>query len=103
MKGSLIRKKILDAGLKVWQVAKAYGVADTTFSKYLRGDFSEENAARILNIIDELADEKSDTVYIEEITGTVGKWLSGDFSDIPIEAMRHLEKAYEICAAEYKK
>ena len=57
MKGSLIRKKILDAGLKIWQVAKAYGVADTTFSKYLRGDFSEENAARILNIIDELAKE----------------------------------------------
>ncbi len=57
MKGTEIRKKIIESGLKIWQVAKAYGVADTTFSKYLRGDFSEENAERILNIIDELAKE----------------------------------------------
>lgn len=55
MSGKEIRKKILEAGLKIWQVAKEYGVADTTFSKYLRGDFTEENAARVLTIISELA------------------------------------------------
>lgn len=56
MSGAEIRKTILNSGLKIWQVAKAYGVADTTFSKYLRGDFTKENADRILNIITELAE-----------------------------------------------
>lgn len=40
MSGAEIRKAIIAAGLKIWQVAEVYGVADTTFSKYLRKDFS---------------------------------------------------------------
>ncbi len=55
MNGNEIRNTILQSGVKIWQVAKAYGVADTTFSKYLRGDFNEEETNRILNIIHELA------------------------------------------------
>lgn len=54
MSGAEIKKQILAAGLKVWQVAEAYGVADTTFSKYLRKDFSSENAEKVLNIINQL-------------------------------------------------
>lgn len=56
MKGSEIREKAKEAGVKLWQVAKAYGVADTTFSKYLRGDFTKEESDKILNIITELAE-----------------------------------------------
>ena len=59
MSGTEIRKRIIEAGLKIWQVAKAYGVADTTFSKYLRGEFTKENADRILSIITELAKENA--------------------------------------------
>lgn len=54
MSGAEIKRQILAAGLKVWQVAEAYGVADTTFSKYLRKDFSSENAEKVLNIINQL-------------------------------------------------
>lgn len=54
MSGAEIRKQILAAGLKIWQVAKAYGVADTTFSKYLRRDFTADEAAKVLGIINEL-------------------------------------------------
>lgn len=54
MSGAEIKRQILAAGLKVWQVAEAYGVADTTFSKYLRKDFSSENAEKVINIINEL-------------------------------------------------
>ena len=54
MSGAEIKKLILAAGLKIWQVAKAYGVADTTFSKYLRRDFTDEETAKVLNIISEL-------------------------------------------------
>lgn len=54
MSGAEIKKNILAAGLKVWQVANAYGVADTTFSKYLRRDFTDEETAKVLGIINEL-------------------------------------------------
>lgn len=54
MSGAEIRKRILAAGLKIWQVAKAYGVADTTFSKYLRRDFTDEETKKVLNIINDL-------------------------------------------------
>ena len=42
-----------------------------------------------------------DIVYIEDVTGTIGRWLSQDMSDIPPQAIQYLEKAYDICAAEY--
>lgn len=58
MTGTEIKARATAAGVKLWQVAKVYGVADTTFSKYLRGDFSKEEADKIINIIDELAKEK---------------------------------------------
>lgn len=54
MSGAEIKKNILAAGLKIWQVANAYGVADTTFSKYLRRDFTDEETAKVLGIINEL-------------------------------------------------
>lgn len=54
MSGAEIKKRILAAGLKVWQVADAFGVADTTFSKYLRKDFSDQDTKKVLTIIDSL-------------------------------------------------
>ncbi len=49
-----IKKAIIAAGLIIWQVADAFGVADTTFSKYLRKDFSSEDTEKILKIIETL-------------------------------------------------
>ena len=54
MQGKEIKKRIVAAKVKVWEVAEKFGVADTTFSKRLRRDFSEEETAKILRIIDEL-------------------------------------------------
>lgn len=54
MNGAEIKKEIIAAGLKIWQVADAFGVADTTFSKYLRKEFSEEDTQKVLTIIDNL-------------------------------------------------
>lgn len=54
MSGTEIKKAIIAAGLKIWQVAEAYGVADTTFSKYLRKEFSPEDTEKIFNIIETL-------------------------------------------------
>lgn len=55
MSGAEIRQKIIESGLKIWQVAEAYGVADTTFSKYLRKGFNEENTRKVLSIIEKLS------------------------------------------------
>ena len=54
MTGKKIRAEIVKSGVKIWEVAKAFGVADTTFSKYLRSDFNESDTERILKIIDDL-------------------------------------------------
>lgn len=57
MTGAEIKSVIMKKGVRVWQVAKAYGVADTTFSKYLRGEFNDTETRKILEIINELAEE----------------------------------------------
>lgn len=54
MSGTDIRKKIKAAGLKVWQVAEAFGCTDSTFSRKLRGTFNEEDTTKILKIIETL-------------------------------------------------
>ena len=57
MTGKEIKRIIKEKGVKIWQVAEKFGVADTTFSKYLRREFDEDKTQKILNIIDELAKE----------------------------------------------
>ena len=54
MSGVEIKKRIHAAGLRVWQVADAFGVADTTFSKKLRYSFSDEDTQKVLSIIEQL-------------------------------------------------
>lgn len=58
MNGSEIKEKILGAGLKLWQVAYAYGVTDSNFSRLLRKDFTDEQTEKILSIINELKTEQ---------------------------------------------
>lgn len=54
MSGAEIKEEIQRAGLKLWQVANAYGVTDSHFSRLLRKDFTEEQTEKILSIINEL-------------------------------------------------
>lgn len=54
MTGSEVKEKITTAGLKLWQVAYAYGVTDSHFSRLLRKDFTYEQTSKILSIIEEL-------------------------------------------------
>lgn len=39
-----------------------------------------------------------DILTREDVTGTIGQWLDMDNSDIPANALYHLEQAYKICA-----
>lgn len=54
MTGTEIRAMILESGVRLWQVADALGIADTTFTKHLRHDFTDDETARIQSIIEEL-------------------------------------------------
>jgi len=55
-----IRKAITCSGLKYWQVAKAFGCTDSTFSRKLRIELSAEEKSKLLAIIENLkADQEA--------------------------------------------
>lgn len=53
-----IRRKAAGAGVYLWQIADALGIADATLSRKLRKEFSDEDRERIYHIIDQLAREE---------------------------------------------
>lgn len=52
-----IRQAARAAGVKLWQVAEALEIADTTFSKRLRRPLPEPEREKILTIIQLLSQE----------------------------------------------
>lgn len=57
MKNEDVREKIANAGVRMWKVAEALGVADTTLSKKLRKELSEDEKRKIFSIVEQLARE----------------------------------------------
>ena len=44
-----------------------------------------------------------ETVYLGDITGTIGEWLDAEFDDeVPNEVIKLLRKAYELAVKEYE-
>jgi DNA-binding XRE family transcriptional regulator len=60
MKNEKIRQYAKRRNVKLWEVAKAVGVSDTTFSKKMREEFPEEKAQAIIELIDELVMKKEE-------------------------------------------
>lgn len=54
MSGAEIKKRILEANIRIWQVAKEYGISDGNFSRKLRSDFNDEDTQKVLTIIEKL-------------------------------------------------
>ena len=52
-----IRRTAAGAGIKLWQIAEALGIADCNFSRKLRRELPAEEKERIFAIIDRLAKE----------------------------------------------
>lgn len=52
-----IRRTAAGAGVKLWQVAEALGIADCSLSRKLRRELPTEEKEKILSIIKELAQE----------------------------------------------
>ena len=66
MTGTEIKQRILDANLKIWQVAYAFGITDGNFSRKLRKNFSEADTEKVLRIIEELKQKVLDKGLIWE-------------------------------------
>lgn len=52
-----IRRAAAGAGVKLWQIADALGIADCSLSRKLRKELPEKEKARILSIIERLSKE----------------------------------------------
>lgn len=55
-----VRRAAAAKGVRLWQIAEACGMADTTFSKLLRRELSPEKKKEIFAIIDEIASQEGD-------------------------------------------
>lgn len=57
-----IRNAAKKAGIRLWEVASAYGINDGNFSRKLRQELPQEEKEKILAIIDRLAQEKQEAI-----------------------------------------
>lgn len=58
MKNNDIRMAAYRAGVRLWQVADALNIADSSLSRKLRHDVSAEEREHILSIIAQLEEER---------------------------------------------
>ena len=54
-----IKVEAMRAGVKLWELAEALGIADTSLSRKLRHELPEDEKQKILEIIDQLSKEAS--------------------------------------------
>lgn len=57
MENQKIRAEAKSHGVKLWQIAEGYGVADSSFSRKLRRELPEEEQQHIIEIIAKIAEE----------------------------------------------
>ena len=55
-----IRRTAAGAGVKLWQIADALGIADCNFSRKLRKELPQEQKEKIFSIIQNLSQEVAD-------------------------------------------
>ena len=58
MRNSDIKNMIKSSGVKMWKIAEAYGVTDSTFSRKLRYQLTDEERTKIINIIRDLTTDE---------------------------------------------
>lgn len=52
-----IRRTAAGAGVKLWQIAEALGIADCSLSRKLRKELPQEEKAKVFSIIERLSQE----------------------------------------------
>lgn len=63
-----IRKAIETSNFKYWQVANKLGMTDGNFSRMLRIELTKENKERVLNVINELEEEREEWNKMKQST-----------------------------------
>lgn len=58
MKNAEVRAEAVRTGVKLWQVAEAMGIADTSLSRKLRHELTEEERDNMMAVIHKLAAKK---------------------------------------------
>lgn len=58
MKNQEIRQTAISKGVRHWRIAEALGIHETTFTRKLRTELSEQEREHILSVIDELSKEE---------------------------------------------
>lgn len=53
-----IKSKAKQKGVKLWEIADAYGINDGNFSRKLRHELPEAEKTKILALIDEIAERR---------------------------------------------
>ena len=57
MNNSKVRIRMLESGLKQWEVADMLGISESVFSRKLRNELSEEEQDKIVNLIEQSQNE----------------------------------------------
>lgn len=57
MKNQDIRRTAAGSGVKLWEIAAALGIADSSLSRKLRKELPNDEKEKIFSIIDQLAKE----------------------------------------------
>lgn len=57
MNNSKVRIKMLESGVKQWEVASMLGISESVLSRKLRDELSEEEQDRIVSLIEEAGDK----------------------------------------------
>lgn len=52
-----IRVKMIEAGMKQWELARLLGIGESVLSRKLRDELPEEEQDRIVTLIEEACDE----------------------------------------------
>lgn len=58
MTGAEVKNLIFSSGLKCWQVAEAWGLCDSNFSRKLRKPFTDDEVSKLYQIINDLTSQK---------------------------------------------
>lgn len=57
MSNQEVRRTAAGAGVKLWQIADALGITDSSFSRKLRKELPQEEKEKIFSIIQKLSQE----------------------------------------------
>ena len=53
-----LKQKAAGAGVRLWEIAEAMGIADATLSRWLRRELTEQQRERFLQVIETIKRER---------------------------------------------